>query len=136
MASTLYTTYKEICLTQNPAVDMDTDTIKARLYSTDDYTPSAGHDFLDDVTAYSGTADATLSNKTTTDGVFDNTATITFSGVNIDGAKLVHGVVIHKDAGGAESADPLICWLEFAIAKTPNGGDIVVDWHSSGLFAI
>ena len=85
MASSLYTTFKDALMSQNPSVDLDTDTIKARLFSTDDYTFNAGHDFIDDVTAYSGTTDQTLSNKAISSGNFDNTADLTFSSVAIDG---------------------------------------------------
>ena len=136
MASGLYTTYKQSCLSYSPSTDIDTDTIKARLVNTGtDYTYSAAHDFIDDATAYSGTTDQTLSNKTVTGGVFDNTAVITFSAVAIDGAKDADAVVIYKDTGTATTS-PVIAFLEFAAAVTPNGGDIEVDWNASGLFAL
>ena len=136
MASAIYPTFKEALLSQDPSVDLDTDTIKARLVNiSDDYTYSAAHDFADDVTEYSGTTDQTLSNKTVTSGVFDNTAVLTFSAVDIDGAKDAEAVVIYKDTG-TESTSSVICYLEFAAAVTPNGGDIEVDWNASGLFAL
>lgn len=136
MASGLYTSFKEALLTQNPSIDLDTDTIKARLYSSSDYTVNLGtHDFINDVTAYSGTTDQTLSNKTTTSGTFDNTADLTFSSVAIDGTKDATGVVLYKDTGTA-STSPVICNLEFATAVTPNGGDITVAFNASGCFAL
>lgn len=137
MASGLYDSFKEALLSQNPSIDLDTDTIKARLVNIGtDYTfDAANHDFINDVTAYNGTTDQTLSNKTVTDGTFDNTATITFSSVNIDGSKDADAVVIYKDTGTATTS-PLVCYLEFAASVTPNGGDIIVDWNASGLFAL
>ena len=136
MASAIYPTFKEALLSQDPSIDLDTDTIKARLVNIGtDYTYSAAHDFIDDVTAYSGTTDQTLSNKTVALGVFDNTAVITFSAVAIDGAKTVDAVVVYRDTG-TPATSPVVCYLEFAAAQTPNGGDIEVDWNASGLFAL
>lgn len=136
MASAIYPTAKESFLSQNPSIDIDTDTIKARLVNiTADYTYSAAHQYLSSVTAYSGTTDQTLSNKTVTSGTFDNTADLTFSSVAISGSKTVGAVVIYKDTGSAATS-PLICYLEFATARTPNGGDITVAFNASGLFAL
>ena len=136
MASVLYPTFKEALLTQNPSVDLDTDTIKVTLVNTStDYTYSAAHDYFDDVTDYTGVTPQTLSNKTTTSGVFDNTADHTFSSVAIDGSKTVDALVVYKDTGTA-STSPLIAYFDGFTAVTPNGGDITVTWNASGLFTL
>jgi len=136
MASAIYPTYKESRLAESPSIDVVNDTIKARIVNIGtDYTYAAGHDFIDDVTAYSGTTDQTLANKTVTDGVLDNTADLTFSSVAIDGAKDVEAVVIFKDTG-TPATSPVLSYNEFAVAKTPNGGDITVQFHASGIFAL
>ncbi len=130
MASALYPSYKESALSQNPSVDMDTDTIKVALVNTTtDYTYSAAHDFLDDVTTYSGTTDQTLGSKTVTDGVFD-AANSTFTAVAISGTKDVEALVIYKDTGSAATS-PLIAYIDGFTAVTPNGGDITITWDTS-----
>ena len=136
MASALYPLYKQSCLSQNPSVDLDSDTIKARLVNIyTDYSYSAAHQYVSSVTKYSGTTDQTLSNKTVALGVFDNTADLTFSSVAVDGTKTADAIVVYKDTGN-EATSPVVCYLEFASSVTPNGGDIVVAFNASGLFAL
>lgn len=136
MASGMYTNFKENCLTQAIALDFDTALIEARLVNTGtDYTYSAAHVYADEVTEYLSTTDQPLSNKTMTGGTFDNTQTVTFSSVAIDGAKTADAVVIFHDTT-TETTSPLICYLEFVASVTPNGGDIIVDWNGSGLFSL
>ncbi len=142
MASFLFTTYLDSRLDEVPSVDLDASTIKARLVNvaTDNANltgagPAAAIDFIDDVTEYLATTDPTLANKTTTAGVFDNTADLTNSSVAIDGAKDADGVVIYKDTG-SEATSPVICFCEFATAVTPNGGDIETAFSGSGIFSL
>lgn len=130
MASALYPKYKESALSQNPSVDMDTDTIKVALVNTTtDYTYSSAHQYLSSVTTYSGTTDQTLGTKTVTNGTFD-AANATFSSVAIDGSKDVEALVIYKDTGSAATS-PLIAYIDGFTAVTPNGGDITVTWDTS-----
>ena len=131
MASGVYTPFLTSLLTQNPSVDLDTDTIKVALVNiTTDYTFSASHQYygVAAVTRYSGTTDQTLSSKTVTSGVFD-AADVTFTAVSISGTKTAGGVVIYKSTGTPNS-DPLIAYIEFGTAITPNGGDITVAWDN------
>lgn len=135
MASALYPLFKQKLLSGDNAIDFDADTIKIRLVNTGtDYTYSTLHDFIDDVAAYSGTTDQTLGSKTLTNGVFD-AADAVFSSVAIDGAKNVDAIVVYKDTG-TPATSPVIAYLEFSAAKTPNGGDIDIAFNASGLFAL
>lgn len=137
MASALYPTYKESLLTQNPSVDMDTDTIKVALVNTStDYTYSSAHQYKSSVTSYSGTTDQTLGSKTTTSGVFD-AADATFSSVAASGGKAVQALVIYKDTGSAATS-PLIAYIDGFSSVTPNGGNITVSWDNgaSKIFAL
>ena len=140
MASALYNNYLNLCLGDDTAahtfVDIDTDTIKCALVNTTtDYTFSAAHQDIVDVTQYSGTTDQTLSNKTITNGVVDNTADLTFSSVAIDGAKDVEALVHYKDSGVAATS-PLIAYHDGFAAVTPNGGDITVAYNASGIYSL
>ena len=65
MASALYLKAKESFVSQNPALDLDTDTIKVALVNVStDYTYSSAHQYKSSVTSYSGTTDQTLGTKT------------------------------------------------------------------------
>lgn len=135
MASALYNKAKESFLSQNPSIDMDTDTIKVALINVaTDYTFSASHQYMSSVTAYSGTTDQTLASKTVTNGVFD-AADSTFTAVAISGSKTVAALVIYKDTGVAATS-PLIAYIDGFTAVTPNGGNIAIAWNASGIFAL
>lgn len=135
MASAIYNKAKESFLSQNPSIDMDTDTIKVALVNTStDYTYSASHQYLSSVTTYSGTTDQTLGSKTVTNGTFD-AADSTFTSVAISGSKTVQALVIYKDTGNAATS-PLIAYIDGFSAVTPNGGNITITWNASGIFAL
>jgi hypothetical protein len=130
MANALYAKYKEALLSQNPSVDLDTDTVKVALVRG--YTPALStHQYLSDVTGGGGgtvVASATLGTKTVTGGVFD-AADVTFSAV-ATGDPCGH-LVLYKDTGSAATS-PLIACIDTAtgLPVTPNGGDITITWDS------
>jgi len=138
MASFLYLKAKESFLSQNPSIDLDTDTIKVTLINlaTDNASHANTLQYLSSITAYSGVTAQTLSSKTVTSGVFD-AGDVTFSAVSISGTKVVNGAVIYKDTGTA-STSPLIAWVEFTSSITPNGGDISIAWDNGAnkIFAL
>ena len=131
MGNALYDKARESFLSQNPALDWDTDDIKAVLVRG--YTPSlSSHQYLSDVTGGGGgTIVATSSNlggKTVAAGVAD-ASDITWTAV-ASGAACNH-VVIYKDTGTASSS-PLIGCIDSGtgLPVTPNGGDINVAWDN------
>ena len=135
MANALYPKAKESFLSGD--LDLTSDTIKAQLIDTGNYTYSTAHDFLDDVgsSAKIGTA-GTLGSKTVTSGVFD-AADITYSSVT---GATVEAIIIYKDTGNAATSN-LIAYIDTAssgLPVTPNGGDITVTWDSGGnkIFAL
>jgi hypothetical protein len=137
MASALYPLAKESFLSQNPSIDMDTDTIKVALVNlATDYTYSAAHQFKSSVTSYSGTTDQTLGTKTVASGVFD-AADSTFTSVAVSGTKTVAALVVYKDTGSAATS-PLIAYIDGFTAVTPNGGNITVTYDNgaSKIFAL
>lgn len=141
MANLLYPKYKELLLnpgtlgtTSGTAVDLSDDTIKVALVDTGTYTYNAAHDFYDDVSAGVVGTPQTLASKTVTSGTFD-AADVTFTSVS--GAS-VEALVIYKDTGTA-STSALIAYIDTVasgLPVTPNGGNITVTWHASGIFAL
>lgn len=128
MASAIYPLAKQALLKG----DLDLDgTVKCCGIDTADYTYNAAHDNLDDVAAGSriGTPQ-TLGSKTFTNGVFD-AADATFTAVTGDPFE---AIILWLDTG-VESTSKLICYID-GLSVTPNGGDLVVSWHSSGIFSL
>ena len=120
----------------------DTDTIHVGLVNdTDDYTFSAAHQDWDDIATYTlaacyggeGTVVLPIANRTTVDGVWDCTSDITFIDVEIDVAKVVDST-IHFKSTGIIGNDAVICHHDGFTLVTPNGGDIVIQYHGSGIF--
>lgn len=130
MASAIYPKAKESFLSQNPSIDMDTDTIKVRLSRASAYTYSSTHQFASSLAAAIGT-DQTLGGKSITSGVLDATDSV-FTAVTAGAA--IDQIIIYKDTGSAATS-PLICFID-GVSVTPNGGDITVSWNASGIFAL
>lgn len=132
MANALYNKAKESFISQNPSIDLDTDTIKVALVDTGTYTFSAAHQYYSSVTGVVGTP-ATLASKTITNGVFD-AADVTFTAVS--GAS-VEALVVYKDTGSAATS-PLIAFIDTGtnLPVTPNGGDITIQWNASGILTL
>ena len=139
MANALYANYKNL-LGGNGThgfVDLDTDTIKLLLVDTADYTVNlATHQDHADVTgagivATSG-ALASCTFGVVAAGAFDHADT-TLSSVSGDQSE---AVIWYKDSG-TSSTSPLICYFDtFAsgMPVTPNGGNIIIAPHASGVF--
>lgn len=131
MASVLYPKAKESFL----KADLDLDsTIRAVLIDTGTYTYNAAHDNYDDLSGVVGSESGALASKTFTNGVFD-AADITFTAVT---GATVEAIVLFLDTGTA-SADKLIAYIDSAasgLPVTPNGGDITISWHASGIFSL
>jgi hypothetical protein len=126
MANALYTKGKQGLL--NGDFDLDTNTIKAVLVDTADYTVNLATDnALDDILAGARVATGTLANKTITDGVFD-ADDLTLTAVTGDPSE---AVVIYKDTG-TESTSLLLAYIDTAtgLPVTPNGGNITIAWDS------
>jgi hypothetical protein len=131
MASVVYPKAKESFL----KADLDLDSVvRAVLIDTGTYTYNAAHDNYDDLSGVVGTESSALASKTFTNGTFD-AADITFTAVS---GATVEAIVLFLDTGTA-SADKLIAYIDSASAGlpvTPNGGDINVVWHASGIFSL
>jgi hypothetical protein len=128
MANVIYPKAKQSFLSQSPALDVDTDTIKIALVkisgsgavaytSTDQYWSAISAGLV-------GTPQ-TLGTVTVVNGKFSS-AGATFTAVSSAGNTL--GAVIYKDTGSAATS-PLIAWLDTGtnVPITPNGGDITLN---------
>ena len=144
--SGLYVNYKNLMLGDDTAAhalpDMDTDTIKVGIVSGTDYTENLATDQdWDDLgtytvnASYGGETNQTLANITITAGVVDNTADITFTAVDIVGAAVVDAIVHYMDSG-VIGTSPLITFHDGFTLVTPNGGDIVIVYNGSGIYAL
>lgn len=129
MADFLYDLNKEAWMGGgSDIVDIDTDDINATLVRASTYTPDqAADDFYDTVTTPVAEASGFLS--------------ITLSGVNVDAVDFTFTAV-----GAGAEIDLLVIWKDttvdgtsrvvakYDISVTPNGNDINVSVHVSGLF--
>jgi hypothetical protein len=141
MANELYTNYKVQCVSATDCVhgdvDLAADAIKVSLATTDTYTFDVADQDYADITIYLNTTDQTLTsgNITTTGGVVDYTLEITFDAVDIDGSSTVDELVHWYDTT-TPATSPLICQHFGFTPVNPNGGNIVIAYHDSGIYAI
>lgn len=137
MANAIYPKYKEAAMGGGPNVDLLTSTVKVALIDTANYTYSAAHEFLDDVT--NGTdprvgTDQTLGTKTVTNGAFDS-ADPTWSSLTGDS---VEALIFYVDTGSAATSR-LIAYIDTGqtnLPFTPNGGNVTINVNASGWFAL
>ena len=132
MASAVYPTFKAGVL--QGTWNLSTAVVRAVLIDTGTYTYSTAHDFYNDLSGVVGTESGALANKTFTAGVFD-ADNITFTAVT---GATVEAIVYFVDTGNV-ATDALICYVDSAtsgLPATPNGGDINITHHASGIFSL
>jgi hypothetical protein len=137
MANGIYAKAKEKFL--SGAINLSSDTIKAVLVDSADYTVNLStHEFLSDVPSGGRVStSAALSGKSVTGGVFNATSPIVFSAVTGDQCE---AMILYKDTGSAATS-PLIAYYDTAssgLPVTPNGGDInyTIDSGASKLLSL
>jgi hypothetical protein len=138
MASALYPDYKESAMGggTHSYSNLTSDTIECAIVDlTVDYTYAGTHVDKAEVTSYAASIDQALTATlvTVTDGVFDHTGDLTFGSISQSASKTV-GALVHFKESGTASTSPLICYHDGFTAVVPNGGDIVVQYHTSGIF--
>lgn len=133
MANAIYPLAKQSML--NAQLNFATDNLKVVLVDTALYTYSATDQFLSNIAVGARVATSgNLANKTTTNGVFD-ADDITLSAVS--GAS-VEALVIYQDTGSAATSR-LVAYFDTGVTGlpvTPSGGDIIIQWNASGIFAL
>jgi hypothetical protein len=129
MASTWYPLFKEALLTGATNSNPSTGNVKVVLVDSADYTYSATHQFLSDVTSAGRVATSgNLTTKSFTAGVFD-ADDVTFTAVTGDQSE---ALVIYIDTGTATTSR-LMLYVDTAssgLPVTPNGGNITVTWDN------
>lgn len=136
MANALYPKFKEALL--NKEHDLDTDSIKATLIDSADYTYGAGHTTYADATvpaAAKVAVSSALTSPTITNGVFD---TADFSWTSVTG-DVSEAIIVWNDTPTTPTADPLIAFYDTGVTGlpvTPNSGNINVTVNGSGWFAL
>ena len=123
MANAIYPNCKEHLAAGD--IDWDANTITVYLVDLADYTYSATHDALSDLPVAARVASVALGSKTNVDGLLD-AADSTFSAVTGD---VSEALVI-------ANASYLMFYFDTSVTGlpvTPNGGDIIVQWNSSGI---
>lgn len=141
MANALYDAFRngQLGLGSYTAIDFEADTA-LKLVLTDhgaDTPNTASDDFYNDISAGTvGSLSAALSSRTVGTvavGVFD-AADLSPAFTAVSGSS-VESISLLKDTGTASSS-PLIAYWDTAtgLPLTPNGGDVNVSFHSSGIF--
>ena len=135
MANVLYPKWKEALLEGDAGADIMNGDVKVALIDTDDYTYDASHEFLDDVPGGAIVATSpNLASKTNTDGVFD-ADDVTLPEVEGDESE---ALIIYVDSGDPETSR-LVAYIDTGVTGipvTPNGGNIILTFDASGIFAL
>jgi hypothetical protein len=137
-----YNNFKELQLAGATPVDLANDTIKVMLV-TASYTPDIdADDMIEDADANEVSSSGyTAGGATLTTPVVsqDNTNdrakfvadTVTWTSVTFT----TRYAVIYKDSGVA-STSPVIAYVDFESAQSPDAQDFVIDWHADGIFLL
>lgn len=137
MANALYPKWKEALVQNSADSDLDgsgTTGVYAVLVDTGTYTYSASHQYYSDLSGIVGT-EVELGTKTYTNGALD-AADSTFSAVT---GATAEAIVIYRKNAGANTTWRLVAYIDSGftgLPVTPNGGDIIVQWNASGIFAL
>jgi hypothetical protein len=133
MANTSYVKFKEALL--KAEIDFLNDDIKVVCVDGATYTPNFSTDeFLDDIPIGERVATSSnLTNKTTTNGVFD-ADDLNIPAVTGDTFEYI---VFYKDTGSAATSPLLFCYdTGTGLPFTPSGGAIIVAFSPSGIYAL
>jgi len=126
MANALYNKARQRFL--EGGINWTTDTVKAVLVDTGNYTFANTHEFFSSVPVGARVgAIQTLANKASTDGAADADDLVFPS---VAGAS-IEAIILYKDTG-TEATSPLIAYIDTAsgLPVTPNSGDINVVWDN------
>lgn len=131
MANAKYPKFLQALL--NKEHNFSSDTIKAALIDTDDYTYDAAHtSFTTHVPSGAVVASVSLTTPSITDGVFD---TLDFSWLAVSGDQC-EAVQIYNDTHASKGLAAYYDSGMVGMPVTPNGGNVNATIHSSGWFAL
>src|SRR5688572_11695927 len=138
MANAIYPIYKQALLAASASVSLNVDDATdgpfCALVDTGTYTYNAAHDFFNDLSGIVGT-DQRITAPTVTNGTFDG-GNLTYTAVS---GATVEALVIYRHNSGANTTWRLVAYIDTSVTGlpvTPNGGDITITWHASGIFTL
>lgn len=138
MANAIYPIYKTALITAAADVSLNINTAQdgpyVSLVDTGVYAYNAAHDFYSDITGIVSTA-VRITSPTAgvvSAGTFDggDVSFVAVTGVTVE------ALVFHRQNAQANTAWRLFLYLDTGVTNlpvTPNGGDINVTWHASGI---
>ena len=136
MADVIYNSFKKKIM--DGSIDLDTDTIKVALVTSDYSAVQDDHDFFDDVT-HEVTGDgytaggAALANKAVTQDNTDNEGVFDADDVVWSASTITaRGAVIYKSTGTAATS-PLICYIDFGSDKVSSAGNFTIQFDAEGI---
>ena len=138
MASFLYNAGKVAVL--DGAIDLDDDTIKVALVTSDYSADKENHEFFNDITSevtgsgYTAGGSA-LSGADVTQGsphraVFD-ASDLTWTNSTIT----ARAAILYKDSGDPATS-PLIAYIDFGQDFSSSGDDLTLEWDADGIFYV
>jgi len=140
MADVIYNSFKKDIM--DGTIDLDTDTFKIMLV-TSAYTPdqdahSTRANVSNEVTGTGYTAGGeTLTGTTVTQDNTNNRGEWDFDDPSWASSTITaRGAVIYQSNGGASSADPLICYLDFGSDQSSSNGSFTINLNAEGLLAL
>jgi hypothetical protein len=134
MANAIYPKYKEAVLRSDPDSNLLSGTVKTTLIVAGAYVYNTGHDFINDVSAGRVANSAALTAKTVTSGTFD-AANTTFTAVS---GPTANALIVWIDTGN-EATSRLVAYIDTGVTGipvVPNGGDINLNWNTTGIFTL
>ena len=149
MATTIPQKLKKSQVNGSEVVDFDTDTLKCALFTVGAGAPAvtnSGVQYLDDITADDATCvevtGTGYSRQTLVPTVADDGTTgvkwtftdVTFS-QNAAGFTDARYAVFFKDAGGADSANPIVAIADLSSDRSVVSGDLILQCPAGGLIA-
>ena len=105
------------------------------LVDTGTYTYNASHQFYSSLSGIGGTPQEIIS-PTVANGVFDGNDTTVAA---VPAGASLEALVFYRKNSGANTTWRLVMFIDTGITGmpiTPNGGDILITYHSSGIAAL
>lgn len=127
MANFLYDAIRKKMLERD--FNWKTDTIKAVLIDTSQYTPSqASHEYLSDVPIRARVATSSAFTNKSTEGGAADADDLVFQSVS---GPTIGAIIIYRDFG-ADNMSQLIAYIDSSagLPITPNGNDIIIVWDN------
>jgi hypothetical protein len=135
MANVLYPLWKQELLKGTAATPiLTTGSPTKAVLVTSSYTYSAAHQYYSSVTGTVTTPTA-LASITWTNGTI-TAASVTFTAVAA--GSTFNAIILFNDTGSAATS-PLVMYMDTGVTNLPvasNGGNIVINWNGSGIFAL